>query len=142
MSEYRRGSHSVFRLHVHLVWITKYRKPVLRGTIGHRFRDLTRQICSDMGVDVLSGVISTDHVHMLVSVPPQVSVSKVVQKVKGKSSYKLQREFQALRKQYWGQRMWGRGYFACSTGNVTDEMIREYIEGHMDKEDSFRVSED
>ena len=89
----------------------------------------------------MSGAIAKDHVHMLVSIPPQVSVSKVVQKVKGKTSYKLQREFQGLRKEYWGQRMWGRGYFACSTGNVTDEMIHEYIEGHMDKEDNFRVSE-
>lgn len=141
MDEYRRGSHSVFRLHVHLVWITKYRKAVLRGEIGLRFRDLARQVCSDMGVEVLSGAVSKDHVHMLVSVPPQVSVSKVVQKIKGKSSYKLQREFRALRKEYWGQRMWGRGYFACSTGNVTDEMIREYIDSHADKEDNFHVTE-
>ena len=78
---------------------------------------------------------------MLVSMPPQVSVSKLVQKVKGKTSYKLQREFQALRKQYWGQRMWARGYFACSTGNVSDEMIKAYIEGHKDKDDEFEVSD-
>ena len=105
MNEYRRGSHSVFRLHVHLVWITKYRKAVLRGNVALRFRDLARQICSDMSVEILTGVISKDHVHMLVSIPPQLSVSKVVQKVKGKTSYKLQREFQELRKQYWGQRI-------------------------------------
>ena len=136
MDEYRRGSHCVFRLHVHLVWITKYRKAVLRGVIGLRFRDLARQVCSDMGVEILSGAISGDHVHML------VSVSKVVQKLKGKSSYKMQREFAQLRKEYWGQRMWGRGYFACSTGNVTDEMIRQYIEGHRDREDNFHVSDE
>ncbi|NEX20805.1 IS200/IS605 family transposase [Thiorhodococcus mannitoliphagus] len=61
---------------------------------------------------------------MLVSIPPQESVSKLIQKLKGRSSYKLQREFASLRKQYWGQRMWAKGYFACSTGNVTDEMIQ------------------
>ena len=94
-----------------------------------------------MGVEVLSGAVAKDHVHMLVSIPPQLSVSKVVQKIKGKTSYKLQREFTRLRKEYWGQRMWGRGYFACSTGNVTDEMIREYIDGHADKEDNFHVTE-
>lgn len=142
MDEYRRGSHSVSRLHVHLVWITKYRKAVLRGVVGLRFRDLARQVCSDMGVEILSGAISGDHVHMLVSVPPQVSVSKVVQKIKGKSSYKMQRELAQLRKEYWGQRMWGRRYFACSTGNVTDDMIRQYIEGHRDREDSFHVSDE
>ena len=141
MSEYRRGTHSVFRLHVHLVWCTKYRKGVLRGDVGQRLRELAKQMCSDMGVEILSGVVARDHVHMLVSVPPQVSVSKLVQKVKGKSSYKLQREFAGLRKQYWGQRMWARGYFACSTGNVSDEMIRGYIEGHTETEDRFQVVE-
>jgi putative transposase len=94
-----------------------------------------------MGVEILSGVVARDHVHMLVSIPPQVSVSKLVQKLKGKSSYKLQREFVVLRKQYWGQRMWARGYFGCSTGNVSDEMIKAYIEGHTETEDRFRVVE-
>ena len=141
MSEYRRGTHSVFRLHVHLVWCTKYRKAVLRGEVGQRLRELAKQMCSDMGVEILSGVVARDHVHMLVSILPQVSVSKLVQKLKGKSSYKLQREFAGLRKEYWGQRMWARGYFACSTGNVSDEMIRVYIEGHTESEDRFRVVE-
>lgn len=66
---------------------------------------------------------------------------RCVQKLKGKTSYKMQREYQALRKQYWGQRMWARGYFACSTGNVSDEMIRSYIEKHVEKEDRFMVEE-
>ena len=70
-----------------------------------------------------------------------MTVSKGVQKIKGKTSYKMQREFPALRKEYWGRRMWGRGYFACSRGNVTDEMMREYIDGHVDKDDNFHVSE-
>jgi putative transposase len=78
-----------------------------------------------MGVEILSGAVARDHVHLLVSMPPQVSVSKLVQKLKGKSSYKLQREFPLLRKHYWGQRMWARGY----------------IEGHKETEDQFRVVE-
>ena len=139
MKEYRRGSHSVFELHVHLVWCTKYRKKVLEKDIGRRLRDLCRQICSDLGVEILSGVVAKDHVHVLVSMPPQVAVSKLVQKLKGKSSYKLQGEFASMRKQYWGQRMWSRGYFACSTGNVTDQMVKEYLEHHSDKDDEFRV---
>jgi putative transposase len=88
-----------------------------------------------MKVEVLSGMISSDHVHMLVSIPPQVSVSKLVQRLKGKSSYKLQREFASIRKEYWGQRMWSRGYFACSTGNVTDEMVKMYLKHHNDDDD-------
>ncbi|MGH7240603.1 MAG: IS200/IS605 family transposase [Candidatus Saccharimonadales bacterium] len=139
MSEYRRGTHSLFRLHVHLVWCAKYRKAVLVGDVGHRLRDLVKQMCSDLGAEIMSGVVAKDHVHLLVSIPPQLAVSKLVQRLKGKSSYKLQREFGRLRKEYWGQRMWARGYFACTTGNVSDEMVRAYIEGHTETEDRFRV---
>ncbi len=139
MKEYRRGSHSVFQLHVHLVWCTKYRKKVLVQDVGLRLRELCRQTCSDLGVEILSGVVTKDHVHLLVSMVPQVSVSKLIQKLKGKSSYKLQREYPSLRKQYLGQRMWARGYFACSTGNVTDEMIKDYIKNHVEEDDDFRV---
>ncbi len=142
MDEYRRGSHTIFRLHIHLVWCVKYRKKVLKKDIGLRLRELARQICSDIGVEILSGAVSKDHVHMLVSIPPQVSVSRLVQKVKGKTSYKLQREFASLRKEYWGQRMWARGYFACSTGNVTDDMIKTYIDNHTEKDDEFHVEDD
>src|SRR4029077_16568373 len=124
MTEYRHGTHALFRLHVHLVWCSKYRKPVLVGDVGRSLRDLARQICSDLGVEILAGAVAKEHVHMLVSMPPQISVRKLVQKMKGKTAYKLPPEFGALRKQYWGQRMWARGYFACTTGNVTDEMIR------------------
>lgn len=94
-----------------------------------------------MKVEVLSGVVSSDHVHILVSLPPQIPVSKLVQRVKGKSSYKLQREYQALRKQYWGQRMWARGYFACTTGNVTDDMVKDYINGHTETDDNFKIAD-
>ena len=139
MNDYRRGSHSVFRPHVHLVWCTKYRKKILKKDIATRLRDLARQICSEMKVEILSGVVSKDHVHMLVSLPPQVSVSKLVQKVKGKTSYKQQREFASLCKEYWGQRMWARGYFACGTGNVTDDMIKKYINDHMENDDTFHI---
>ncbi len=83
MKDYRRGSHSVFQLHTHLVWCTKYRKKVLRNDIGLRLRDLCRQNCSDMGVEILSGVVAKDHVHLLVSMVPQISVSKLIHKVEG-----------------------------------------------------------
>jgi putative transposase len=139
VKEYRKGSHSKFAIEIHLVWCTKYRKPILRGDVAVRFRAIARQECSELKVEVLSGVVAKDHVHMLVSIPPQVAVSKLVQQVKGKSSYKLQREFKSLQREYWGQKMWSRGYFACSTGNVSSEMIAGYIENHVDEDDSFQV---
>ena len=115
---------------------------MLRGEIGHSARDLCRKVCSDMDVEILSGVVAPDHVHLLVSYPPKVAVSKLVQRLKGHSSHHMQREFKRLKKEYWGQRMWARGYFACTTGNVSDEMVKAYIEGHTEREDSFKVQSD
>ena len=137
---YRHGAHTVFEIHLHLVWVTKYRKPVLRGEVGVRVRELVRQVCRDQEVEILKGHVSKDHVHLFVSIPPQVTISRFVQRVKGKSSYKLLQEFQHLRRTYWGRHVWARGYFCCSSGNVTDEVIKEYIENQRHEEDAeFKV---
>ncbi|MBU0494692.1 MAG: IS200/IS605 family transposase [Chloroflexi bacterium] len=125
---YRKTAHSVYDLKYHVVWITKYRKPVLRGEIAVRLRELVRQTCASLDVYVLSGHVAADHVHLLVSVPPQVSVSDLMQRVKGRSSRKLLQEFNELRRQFWGKHLWARGYFAASSGNVTDDIIQQYIE--------------
>jgi len=98
------------------------------GAIAKRLQEILRQVCAQNDVQILSGHISKDHVHMLVSVPPHLSVSKLVQYMKGNSSHKLQMEYKKLNKQYWGRHLWARGYFAASTGNVTDEIIAEYIQ--------------
>ena len=128
MQHYRKTSHSVYDLKYHLVWITKYRKPILSGEIARRLRELIRGYCKELDVEILKGHVSTDHVHLFVSVPPPHSVSQVMQKLKGKSSYKLLREFKTLSRQFYGRHLWARGYFAASSGNVTDEVILEYIE--------------
>ena len=144
VTEYRKSSHSVFNLQVHIAWITKYRYKVLRGVIGARARELIGRICTEENVEILSGAVSPDHVHILVSIDPSTSVSKIVKYLKGKSSRKLQMEFPELKKKYWGQHLWARGYFAVSVGNVTAEMVKEYIEHHFEgKEgtDSFRLEE-
>ncbi len=132
MMSYRKTAHSVYDLKYHVVWVTKYRKPVLRGEIAVRTRELIRQTCATMEIYILSGHVSSDHIHLLVSVPPQIAVSVLVQRLKGRSSRRLQEEFGELKRQYWGRHMWARGYFAVSTGNVTDEIIRQYIESHKD----------
>ena len=128
MENYRKTSHSSYDIKYHIVWITKYRKPVMIGAIAKRLQEILRQVCAQNDVQILSGHISKDHVHMLVSVPPHLSVSKLVQYMKGNSSHKLQMEYKKLNKQYWGRHLWARGYFAASTGNVTDEIIAEYIQ--------------
>ena len=127
MSGYRKGSHSVFSIHLHLVWITKYRKKVLSGAIAQRTRALIRSICERYQVEIMQGHISRDHIHLFVSIPPSLAVSKLVQQLKGKTSYTMLNEFPELRRQYWGRHIWARGHFCCSSGNVTDDMIRQYI---------------
>jgi putative transposase len=137
---YRRGAHTVFELHVHLVWVTKYRKKVMTGEVALRVRDLIRQVCLVLEVEIMKGHVSKDHVHLFVSVPPDVPVSRLVQRIKGKSSYKLLGEFAHIRKLYWGRHFWARGYFACSSGNVTDEMVSTYIENQAHDDDTnFKV---
>lgn len=129
MENYRTGSHSRFSLKYHFVWITKYRKRVLTGAVGIRVRELVREVCRTNEIEILQGAVSGDHVHVLLSCPPTLSPSKVMQLIKGKTSRKLMMEFQHIQKQYWGRHLWARGYFVASSGNVTDDMIAEYIRG-------------
>ena len=140
MSTYRHGSHTVFSIHLHLVWITKYRKKVLEGAVAFRVRDMIREICQRENVDIIKGHVSKDHIHLFVSIPPQVTISRLVQKLKGKTSFKLLNEYPHLRKSYWGRHFWARGYFCCSSGNVTDDVIKQYIESQdHSSDDNFKV---
>jgi len=134
MKPYRKGSHCVYDIKYNIVWITKYRKPVLGKEIGNRVRDLIRMICTSLDVEIVKGHISRDHVHLMVSVPPYVAVSRLVQRMKGLTSRKLLQENRGLNKAFWGRHLWGRGYFVASTGNVTEEIISRYIEEQSDME--------
>ncbi len=142
---YRKTSHAVYTLKYHIVWITKYRKPVLRGEVAKQLRELVRQTCATLDVYIESGHVAVDHVHLLLSVPPHLSVSELLQRLKGRSSRKLLQEFGELNRQFWGRHIWARGYFAASSGNVTDEIIKQYIESQGQEppteDDSFNIGE-
>ncbi len=127
MENYRTGSHSRYDLKYHFVWVTKYRKKVLTGAVGERVRALVREVCRTNDIEILQGSVSPDHVHVLLSCPPNLSPSKIMQYIKGKSSRKLMAEFKHIQRQYWGRHFGARGYFVASSGNVTDEAIAEYI---------------
>ena len=130
MRDYRYGGHTVSRLTVHLVWVTKYRYKVLDGDVQKRCRELLIQICDSEDVRILSGVVSKDHVHMHVEYPPSLRLSDLVKRLKGRSSRLLQKDYPALQKRYWGKHLWGIGYGAWSTGNITKEVVEEYIKRH------------
>lgn len=128
MAEYRRSAPAVFDSKYHVVWITKYRYKVLKGRVAERARDLIRQICEGRDVVMVRGSVSPDHIHMLLSAPANLAPAKLVQYSKGRSSRRLQDEFPELRKRYWGQHLWARGYFCATVGAVAEATIREYIE--------------
>jgi putative transposase len=139
---YRKGAHTVYDIKYHLVWVTKYRYQILRGEMARRARDVIRDICMQHDVIILKGHVSRDHVHLFVSGPPSLSVSNMMQYIKGKSSRKLQEEYPTLRKRYWGRHLWARGYFCASSGTVTDEMIAAYIEHHEKPQDDVFIVAD
>jgi putative transposase len=137
MQNYRKTSHSVYDIKYHVVWITKYRKPVLSKDVGRRLRELIRQVCTSMDIQILKGHISRDNVHIM--------VSEMMKRIKGRTSRKLLDEYKGMKKAFWGQHLWARRYFAATTGNVTDEAIMKYIEEQSkmerDKDEEFKVDE-
>jgi putative transposase len=123
---------------VHVVWIPKYRKGVLAGEVALRVRELIRQVAAEHELEIISGKVARDHVHVFLTYRPTQRVSQIVQWLKGTSSRVLLQEFPGLRKQFWGRHLWARGYLAVSSGNITDEMIREYI----DEQEGEQIADD
>jgi putative transposase len=121
-----------------VIWIPKYRKPVLTGDVALRVRDLLRQIAGQHELEIISGKVARDHVHVFLSYRPTQKVSQVMQWLKGTSSRVLLQEFPHLRKKFWGRHLWARGYLAVSSGNITDEMIQEYI----DEQEGEQIADD
>ena len=136
----RKSSHVQYDIQYHLVWTTKYRYKVLENKVAYRVRELIRQSCNSMDVTIIKGSVGKEHIHLLVSCPPSVSVSKLVQQLKGKTSRVLLSEYKELKKRYWGQHLWSVGYFCRSVGTVTQEIIKEYIENQEDEyEETFKI---
>lgn len=135
MSKYRTGSHTIYDIKYHYVRITKYRYKVLQGNVAIRLRELLRQGCEAKGLEIVRGSISKDHVHLLLSCPTTMSPSQIAQYLKGRSSHLLQDEFPEIKKRYWGQHMWARGYFCGTVGQVDEETIKKYVENQGDEEE-------
>jgi len=120
------------------VWIPKYRKAVLTGDVALRVRDLVRQIAAEHELEIISGKVAGDHVHVFLSYRPTQRISQIMQWLKGTSSRMLLQEFGHLRKKFWGRHLWARGYLAVSSGTITDEMIKQYI----DEQEGEQVADD
>ena len=124
---YQSGAHTKHRLMYHLVWIPKYRKRILRGQLAKRIEGLFRQ-CAEVNSWAIEELnIQSDHVHMMVRLKPNISVSRAVQLFKGGSSKIVRDEFPELEEFLWGDSFWADGYFAETTGRLNEKYLRRYI---------------
>lgn len=126
--EYRSGRHCVHLLHVHLVFTPKWRKRVFTGQQLETLNSLFSSVCLDFASTLKEFNGEADHVHLLVEYPPQVSLSKLINSLKGVSSRRLKELHPEIRKHYWGSALWSRSYFAGSVGGASLEVLKHYIE--------------
>jgi putative transposase len=133
MSDFRKLAHAVWRCKYHLVWCPKYRFRVLRGDVGRSARESIRSLCERAGIEILEGNVRPDHVHLVVSIPPKVAVSRTVGFLKGKSAISMFDRYPKLRKRYWGRHFWARGY-CVSTVGLDEEEIRKYVRWQLKKD--------
>ena len=137
----RKGAHTQYDIQYHIVWITKYRKKIITGKIASRLKVLLMQGCSADNITIIKGNIQPDHVHLLISATPSLSIAQIMQYLKGRSSKILQEEFNVFKRKYLGQHLWSPGYFCRSVGTVTQEIIKAYIEDQTDDiEKTFKIT--
>ncbi|HOD98890.1 MAG TPA: IS200/IS605 family transposase [Syntrophales bacterium] len=127
-SEIRSGRHCVFNLHVHLVFVTKYRKRVFEKDHYVTMETIFKKVCKDFDAELIEVDGESDHVHLLISYPPKVSVSKLVNSLKGVSARLLKKHHPHLCPWYWKDVLWSPSYFAASCGGAPISIIRQYIE--------------
>jgi len=127
-TDIRHGRHCVFNLHVHLVFVTKYRRHVFTKAILADMQSIFTKVCTDFEAELIEFDGEDDHVHLLVSYPPKVAVAKLVNSLKGVSSRLLRKQHPALVRRYWKGALWSPSYFAGSCGGAPIEIVRQYIE--------------
>lgn len=114
---------------------------MLTGDIALRVRELIRQTCEAFEIRIISGVVSKDHIHIFVSAPPTMAPSEIMRRIKGRTASKLFEEFPTIKKRYWGRHFWARGFFCATSGQVTDDMVKTYLEHHFEPNpnDNFKT---
>ena len=134
MSRFRKLSHSIWHCQYHIVWVPKYRFRVLTGAIREAVQNGIHAICGFSGCEVVELNVQPDHVHLIVMIPPKVSISVLMGRVKGQTAMKIFRQFRYLRKKpYWGNHFWAKGYCVDTVG-LDAEMIRKYVRHQEQKE--------
>ncbi len=134
MSKYKKLAHVIYKCDYHIVWVPKYRLRILTGTIRDLVDSDIRMLCEWKNSEVVELNVQDDHIHLVVSVPPKVSISSLMGVLKGKIAIKLFKSYPDLKKKpYWGNHFWARGYFVSTVG-LDEEMIKKYVK-HQEKEE-------
>ena len=134
MGKYRKLSHVVYHCNYHIVWVPKYRFRILEGAVKELLEQDIRTLCSWRDVEVIELSVQKDHVHLVCSIPPKLSISEFMGLLKGKLAIKLFKSYPGLRKKpYWGNHFWARGYFVNTIG-MDEELIRRYVTHQEEKE--------
>ena len=133
MDTYKHLAHTTYLCNYHVVFCPKYRFRVMRGKIGQKVRDWIRKICEWKGIEIIEGHVSTDHVHLVLSIPPKYAVSEIIGTIKGRVAIRMFKEIPEFRKKYWGKRFWAKGYFVSTIG-VDETIIRQYVQKQEMKE--------
>lgn len=134
MGKYRRLTHVVYKCDYHIVFTPKYRFRILTGEIAAAMEQDLRQVCSWKEVEIDEMSVQVDHVHMVVSIPPRLSVSDFMGILKGKTAIRIFKSHANLKKKpYWGNHFWARGYFVNTVG-INEEMIRRYVKYQEEEE--------
>lgn len=129
VNDIRTGRHCVFRIHVHLVFVTKYRRGVFTKAILDDLRAIFTNVCADFEAELVEFYGEDDHVHLMLTYAPKISVSSLVNSLKGVSSRLIRKKhYPALGKKLWGNSLWSPSYFAGSCGGESIAIVRQYVE--------------
>ena len=126
MSELKKLAHAVWNCKYHLIWCPKYRFCILKGSVKQSVEEIIIQLCEWKKLEILEMNVQEDHVHLVLSIPPKLSVSSVVGFLKGKCAIKIFDRHFELKKRYWGRHFWAKGY-CVSTVGLDEEKIRKYV---------------
>ena len=126
MGRFKKLNHTIYECKYHVVWIPKYRFRVMEGEVRLYVRDVLRRMCEWRKVEIIEGNVCADHIHVVLDMPPKLSVAEVLGFLKGKSAVRIFKKFPRLRKKYWGMHYWSPGYCVTTVG-LDEEMIRRYV---------------
>ncbi len=134
MSKYKKLSHVVYKCDYHIVWVPKYRFRILTGDVNVLIERDIRMLCEWKRCEIMEMNVQIDHIHLVVSIPPKVSVSEMMGTLKGKLAIKLFKSYPKMKeKPYWGNHFWARGYFVSTVG-IDEEIIKRYVK-YQEKEE-------